>query len=100
MTPSAGADDRYPIITPALSDRRTRAFRSLFYTRLNRYGDRHLNEALDVIARVRMAYHDQTRQYVAKQTALGKSYREIKRLIKRYLARSTFRTLEHYAIPA
>lgn len=68
--------------------------------RLNRYGDRHLNEALDVIARVRMAYHDETRQYVARQTSLGKSYREIKRLIKRYLARSTFRILEHYAIPA
>lgn len=32
MTPSAGADDRYPILAPALSDRHARAFRSLFHT--------------------------------------------------------------------
>jgi transposase len=63
--------------------------------RLNRHGDRQLNMALDVIAKVRMRCYDQTKAYVAKRTAQGRTYREIKRLLKRYLARSIFRQLQH-----
>jgi len=66
--------------------------------RLNRHGDRQLNMALDIIAMVRMRCHDQTRAYVAKRTAQGRSYREIKRCLKRYLARSIFRQLQHLMI--
>ncbi|SNU02641.1 protein of unknown function [Ruaniaceae bacterium KH17] len=36
MTPSAGAEDCYPSITPALPDRHARAFRSLFHTLIER----------------------------------------------------------------
>lgn len=61
--------------------------------RLNRGGDRQLNMAFDVVAKVHTRTHDQTKTYVAKRTAQGRTYRETKRVIKRYLARSTFRQL-------
>ena len=63
--------------------------------RLNRHGDRQLNMALDVIAKTRMRFDDTTKKYVERRTAEGLSYREIKRVLKRYLARSIFRQLEH-----
>ncbi|HJF14794.1 MAG TPA: IS110 family transposase [Enteractinococcus helveticum] len=62
--------------------------------RLNRHGDRLLNKALDVIAKTRMRFDEITKQYVEKRTAQGLSYREIKRALKRYLARSIFRQLQ------
>ncbi len=50
--------------------------------------------ALDVVIRNRMI-HDQTaKEYAERRTAEGLSYREIKRVLKRYLARSVFRWLE------
>jgi len=68
--------------------------------RLNRFGDRHLNNAFDTIARTRMRHHEPTRAYVETQYEAKKNYREIKRKLKRYLARSTYRKLEKYDIPA
>lgn len=62
--------------------------------RLNRHGDRLLNQALDVIARSRMHYDAVTKDYVEKRTAEGLGYREIKRILKRYIARSVFRQLQ------
>ena len=62
--------------------------------RLNRHGDRRLNRALDVVAKVRMRFHAETMKYVEKRTADGLSYKEIKRILKRYLARSIFRQLQ------
>lgn len=62
--------------------------------RLNRHGDRLLNKALDVIAKTRMRFDETTKRYVEKRTAQGLSYREIKRALKRYLARSIFRQLQ------
>jgi len=62
--------------------------------RLNKYGDRTLNKALDVIARNRMRVDAATQIYVAKRTADGLSSREIRRSLKRYIARSIFRYLE------
>lgn len=66
--------------------------------RLNRFGDRALNEAVHTITRARMRYDDATKAYVAKRTAEGQSTREIRRSLKRYIARSLFKQLEGYNI--
>ena len=42
---------------------------------------------------VRMAHDQQTRDYVRRRTAEGKSPREIRRCLKRYLARALYRKL-------
>ena len=65
--------------------------------RLNRRGDRQLNRALNVIAMVRMVHDPQTRAYVEKRRAEGKTDREIRRALKRYLARSIYRELNSTA---
>lgn len=64
--------------------------------RLNRYGDRRLNSALHTITLARMRYDQATRDYVARRTAEGKNPREIRRCIKRYIARDLYRLLEHH----
>ncbi|WP_431278261.1 IS110 family transposase [Leifsonia poae] len=61
--------------------------------RLNRHGDRQLNRALDVIARVRLSCDPATRDYLARRLAEGKSKREVRRSLKRYIARQLFRQL-------
>jgi len=66
--------------------------------RLNRGGDRQLNRALHTIALSRLAHHPETRHYAARRAAEGKTPREIKRCLKRHLARRLFRVLE--ATPA
>ena len=53
-----------------------------------------VDHALDVIARTRMHFDADTKDYVLKRTAEGSGYREIKRILKRYIARSVFRQLE------
>jgi transposase len=62
--------------------------------RLNRGGDRHLNYALHVIVMSRLQHHPETKSYAAKRTADGKTPREIKRCLKRAVARQLFRQLE------
>lgn len=62
--------------------------------RLNRGGDRRLNRAIDTVALVRIRGDARTRDYVGRRLAQGKSEREIKRCLKRYLARSLFRLME------
>nr|WP_281281082.1 transposase [Aeromicrobium piscarium] len=62
--------------------------------RLNRYGDRQLNRALHTIVLSRIRYDDATRHYVARRTSEGKTNREIKRCLKRYIARDLYRILE------
>jgi transposase len=61
--------------------------------RLNRGGDRALNKALHVIANTRMRRDPATKAYVVRRRAEGKSDREIRRCIKRYIARQLFRAL-------
>ena len=63
--------------------------------RLNRYGDRHLNQALHTVVRIRIQYQPATRDYVARRTAEGKTSREIKRCLARYVARDLYRLLEN-----
>ena len=62
--------------------------------RLNRSGDRQLNRALHTIVLVRMRQDPATKAYVARRLAEGKSIREIKRCLKRYVARQLFRQLQ------
>lgn len=62
--------------------------------RLNRSGDRQLNLAFDVIVRTRMSFAPDTEDYVARSRATGKSNREIRRNLKRYVSRSIFRQLQ------
>ncbi|MFB8399657.1 IS110 family transposase [Streptomyces yangpuensis] len=61
--------------------------------RLSRGGDRAANAALYRIALVRMASDSRTRDYVARQTAAGRTKKEIIRLLKRAIAREVFRCL-------
>jgi transposase len=61
--------------------------------RLSRGGDRAANAALYRIAPVRMSSDTRTREYVARQTAAGRTKKEIIRLLKRAVAREMFRCL-------
>jgi hypothetical protein len=61
--------------------------------RLNRGGDRALNRAIHAIALVRMRSCPRTRAYVARRTAEGKTTREIRRCLKRYIARELTRSM-------
>lgn len=66
--------------------------------RLNRHGDRQLNRALHTIVMSRQRYHQPTKDYTARRTAQGKTPREIKRCLKRYIARDLYRLLEHQPV--
>lgn len=61
--------------------------------RLNRGGDRALNRAVHAIALTRMRCCERTRAYVARRTAQGKTPREIRRCLKRYITRELYRAL-------
>ena len=61
--------------------------------RLNRGGDRALNRAIHAIAVTRIRSCARTRAYVARRTAEGKTPREIRRCLKRYIARELYRQL-------
>jgi len=61
--------------------------------RINRGGDRRLNRALHMAVVTRMRTDARTRTYIEKRTAEGRTLREIRRCIKRYLARQIYRQL-------
>lgn len=61
--------------------------------RLNRGGDRTLNKALHLIALSRMTFDPTTIDYVQKRQAEGRTKKEIRRCVKRYLARRIYRIL-------
>jgi transposase len=52
--------------------------------------DRQANSALRRSALVRMGRHQETKDYVARRTAEGKTKTEIMRCLKRYIAREVF----------
>lgn len=62
--------------------------------RLNRRGDRQLNSALHIVAIQRQRHDPRTKDYFARRRAEGKSDREIRRCLKRYIARELFNLLE------
>jgi len=71
---------------PASSGRITRH-------RLNRGGDRALNKALHTIAVTRLRGCPRTREYLDRRTADGRTPQEIRRCLKRYIARELYKTL-------
>jgi transposase len=62
--------------------------------RLNRSGDRQLNRALHTVTLCRLQRDARTRAYADRRRAEGKTDREIKRCLKRYIARDLYRRLE------
>jgi transposase len=62
--------------------------------RLNRSGDRQLNRALHTITMSRLRHDPRTHAYAQKRREEGKTPREIRRCLKRYVARQLFRLLE------
>jgi transposase len=67
--------------------------------RLNRGGDRALNRAIHAIALTRIRSCARTRAYLARRTAEGKTPREIRRCLKRYIARELYRQLNQSMQP-
>lgn len=68
--------------------------------RLNRQGDRQLNSALHTIVLNRARYHLETQNYIHRRRQEGKSDRDIRRCLKRHLARRLFRLLQATPDPA
>jgi transposase len=62
--------------------------------RLNRSGDRQLNQALHLVVLTRLRYDPATRAYAQRRRAEGKTNREIRRCLVRYVARQLYRLLE------
>jgi transposase len=58
--------------------------------RLNRSGNRQANCALHRIVICRLRRHQQTRDYVERRTAEGRTMKEVIRCLKRFVAREVF----------
>ena len=63
--------------------------------RLNRGGNRQANAALYRIVLTRMSSDERTKAYVARRRGEGKNTAEIMRCLKRYVARETFKHIQH-----
>ncbi len=63
--------------------------------RLNRGGDRQANAAFYRIVLTRMSRDPKTKAYVARRRDEGKNTAEIMRCLKRYVARETFKHIQH-----
>lgn len=61
--------------------------------RLNRGGDRDANSALYQIALTRLATDEETKLYMKRRIAQGKTNKEVFRRLKRYIAREIYKTL-------
>ncbi len=61
--------------------------------RLNRGGDRQVNNAIHTIALSRSQHHPETRAYLDRKTGEGKTKREAMRALKRHLSRNLFNRL-------
>ena len=61
--------------------------------RINRGGDRRLNRALHMTTVTRIRMDPRTHAYVEKRTAEGRTPKEIRRCLKRYVARQIYRQL-------
>jgi len=63
--------------------------------RLNRGGDRRANRALHIAILYKTAHDPQTRAYIQRRTTEGLTPRDIRRCLKRHLARRVYKALEH-----
>ena len=68
--------------------------------RLNRGGDRNLNRALHTVAITRLRCHPESIAYEAKRSAQGKTHRDVRRALKRVLARRLYRVIQAATAPA
>ncbi|MFD3450728.1 hypothetical protein ACFWVC_00960 [Streptomyces sp. NPDC058691] len=66
----------------------------LFAVPINRSGDRQLNRVLHTITLIRMRLDTDTKAYVARRTAEGKTSRDAQRCLKRAICRQLFKLLE------
>jgi len=71
----------------------------VIHHRLNRGGDRQLNRALHTIVLARLRDDPETRTYAARRRVEGKSVRDIRRCLKRAVARQLFKLLERLDRP-
>jgi len=62
--------------------------------RLNRGGDRALNRAVHTVAVTRMRCRPETRAYEIRRSANGKTHRDVRRSLKRAIARRLYRRIE------
>jgi transposase len=62
--------------------------------RLDRGGNRQVNAAIHRVAVTRARCHPETRDYMARKTAEGKTHREAIRCLKRCLARRVWHLLQ------
>jgi transposase len=67
--------------------------------RLNRSGDRQLNRALHTIVLARLRDDPDTRAYATRRRSEGKTARDVRRCLKRVVARQLFKLLERSARP-
>jgi transposase len=65
--------------------------------RLNRGGDRALNRALHTVAITRLRSHPESRAYETARRAQGKTHRDVRRCLKRAIARQLYRVMESAA---
>ena len=63
--------------------------------RLSRGGDRQLNRALHTVILHRRQHDAQTKNYIDRRVAEGKTRREATRMLKRYLARHLYRVMQN-----
>ncbi len=68
--------------------------------RLSRVGDRNLNRALHTVAITRLRCHEDSRSYERRRTAEGKTHRDVRRSLKRILARRFYRLIQAATLPA
>jgi len=66
---------------------------------IDRGGDRQANKTLHMIAVCRLRHCPRTRAYAARRTTQGKTRRDVKRCLKRSIARQLFKLLERYDQP-
>ena len=65
--------------------------------RLSRHGDRQLNRALHTIALTRLRIDSETQAYTDRRLSEGKTKKDIRRCLKRAIARQLYRHLETHA---
>jgi transposase len=68
--------------------------------RLSRSGDRAVNRALHMAVLSRLAHDPRTQTYQTRRLAQGKSKAEIRRCLKRHLARHLYRVMQALPDPA
>ncbi len=68
--------------------------------RLSRMGDRNLNRALHTVAITRLRCHPESREYEARRATQGKTHRDVRRSLKRILARRFYRLIQTATLPA